>query len=67
MTPSKSFTLADNLIKAIAIMDEKGRANEGYNSYMLWFEDWKALRSNIRMAWKTLKRCETTKDETCPS
>ena len=58
MNAQQSFIITDSLTKAIAIMDEKGRANEEYNSYMLWFEDWNALRTHILHTLETIKRCE---------
>jgi len=58
MTPLQSATTVDCLTKAIAVMDEKGRANEEYNSYLLWFEDWKYVRSNLRQALDCVKRDE---------
>ena len=55
--------MIDRLVKAIAIMDRNGRANEEYNFHMLWNEDWKFLRENIRVALNTLKRIEINQKE----
>ncbi|MCP4585352.1 hypothetical protein [Pseudoalteromonas sp.] len=48
-----------HLITAIDIMDRKGRSNPGYNSSMLWHEQWKNLRSEIFIAHELLRRIET--------
>ena len=56
MTPFK--TIADNLIEALSIMDERGRKNKGNNSYLLWKKEWEELRSYIYTAWEEFKKCE---------
>lgn len=45
-------TIRDKLIQAIAVMDEKGRANEEDNSYMLWKKDWYLVRELLLDALK---------------
>ena len=59
MTPEQSFNLIDGLTKAIAIMDEKSRSNEGDNSKMLWNEDFITVRRYIYLSLETIKRIET--------
>ena len=56
MTPLQSFNLIDRLSKSITIMDEKSRANQEYNSYMLWFDEWKFVRDHIYLALETAKQ-----------
>lgn len=46
--------IRNNIIDAIAIMDEKGRANEGDNSYMLWKKEWTALRECLLNCLRTI-------------
>ena len=58
MTPLQSFNLIDRLSKSLIIMDENGRANPEYNSYMLWFDEWKIVRDNIFLALETVKQIE---------
>ena len=58
MTPNQSFNLVDRLTKALAIIDEKSRHNEGSTSYMLWNEDFLVLRAYIFHCVETLKHVE---------
>jgi len=58
MTPLQSFNLIKRLSKPLTIMDENGRANPEYNSYMLWFDEWKIVRDNIFLALETVKQIE---------
>ena len=37
----------ERICGAIALMDERGRANEGDNSEMLWHREWKYLRNEL--------------------
>ena len=46
----------DELIKdAITLMDERGRRNEGSNSYLLWNMEWQALRATLLKALEIAK------------
>jgi len=58
MTPDQSFNLVDRLIKALALMDEKSRHNEGSSAYIMWNEDFLATRSYIYQCIETLKHVE---------
>ena len=58
MTPGQVFTIVDRLTKSITILDEKARRNEENNSYLLWFDDFKDVRSNIVNTLEFIKRCE---------
>jgi len=46
-------------VQAIAIMDERGRRNEGDNSRLLWNNEWESLRTRL---FEVVQRIDSKKE-----
>ena len=58
MTPGQAFNIIDRLTKAIAIIDTKGRQNEGCTSQMLFNEDAREVRQLLITSLNVAKSIE---------